>query len=339
MFTKDPRVGAPHPDPVTRVWHRRPPHGRPRITLRHIEIALGLLWLLDGGLQFQPFMFTAGFFDGILGMANMGLPGPVSTADFHIASLLSAHPAWWNAAFATLQIALGVGLLWRRTARAALAVSIIWALGVWVVGEGFGASFMGGTSLLTGAPGAALIYAVVAIVLFTACGWRGPGSLRLKGFAVASWAVIWVGAAMFELDAVNYAANVPGAQIVNGAHGLPGPITSLNRSIGRLLAGHGTAFAVGLGLVAAAVGLGALFSRTRRGALVAGVGLAFLVGVVGQDLGELLSGQATDPGSGPPLIILALAIWVVTRPGPAPGPHVSSETVASPNVRLPEPAF
>jgi hypothetical protein len=291
-------------------------------------VALGLLWLLDGALQFQPFMFTVGFFDGILGMANMGLPGPVSTADYHVATLISAHPAWWNAGFASLQVALGAGLLWRRSARGALVVSIPWALGVWVVGEGFGGSFMGGTSLITGAPGAALIYGVVAVLLLGGFTGRGLSSPRLRAFAVASWAVIWVIGALFELEATNHAATVPGAQIVDGAHGLPAPITSLNRDIGRLLAGHGAGFALGLGLAGAAVGLGVLSSRTRPGALIAGVVLATLVGIVGQDLGELLSGQATDPGSGPPLVILALAVWAVTKSAPVPGRYPADETVA-----------
>ena len=47
-----------------------------RVTRRGVEIALGALWLVDGALQFQPTMFTRGFFVDTLGMANMGLPGP-----------------------------------------------------------------------------------------------------------------------------------------------------------------------------------------------------------------------------------------------------------------------
>ena len=49
-----------------------------RLTRRHLEIALGALWFVDGLLQLQPFMFTREFYNGVLGMANMGLPGPVA---------------------------------------------------------------------------------------------------------------------------------------------------------------------------------------------------------------------------------------------------------------------
>src|SRR5580704_16165052 len=116
---------------------------------RRLEIALGALWLLDGALQFQPYMFSQAFFAGILGMANMGLPRSLSNADVRVASLLVAHPVVWNAIFASLQVALGLGLLWPRTARLARLVSIPWALGVWIIGEGVGGLFMGATSLVT----------------------------------------------------------------------------------------------------------------------------------------------------------------------------------------------
>src|SRR5205807_768696 len=126
----------------------------------------GVLWLLDGALQFQPYMFTDAFFKDILGMANMGLPGPVATLDYDLAKMLGTHPVAWNAAFASLQVGLGLGLLWRRTATVARGASVAWALGVWAVGEGFGGVFMPGTSLVTGAPGAALLYAVAAVLLW-----------------------------------------------------------------------------------------------------------------------------------------------------------------------------
>jgi hypothetical protein len=41
--------------------HARSPSHRIRITCRHLQIALSLLWLLDGALQLQPFMLGTGF--------------------------------------------------------------------------------------------------------------------------------------------------------------------------------------------------------------------------------------------------------------------------------------
>ncbi len=121
-----------------------------------------MIWVLDGALQFQPYMFSNAFFANMLGMANMGLPGPVSSGIYQVTRLLTMHPVIWNALFASLQVVIGIGLMWGRSAALARCVSIVWALGVWVVGEGVGALFMPGTSALNGAPGAALLYAVVA---------------------------------------------------------------------------------------------------------------------------------------------------------------------------------
>jgi hypothetical protein len=47
----------------------------------------------------------------------------------------------------------------------------------------------------------------------------------------------------------------------------------------------------------------------RRVSLVTGIVVAVFVGLVGQDLGATFTGHGTDPGSGPLLILLALALW------------------------------
>ena len=103
------------------------------VTRRRLELALGGIWLLDGALQFQPSMFSTSFFADLLGMANMGLPGPLAALVYRVSGLVGAHPVAWNAAFASLQVLIGAGLLWPRTARVARPVSIGWALAVWVV--------------------------------------------------------------------------------------------------------------------------------------------------------------------------------------------------------------
>jgi hypothetical protein len=82
------------------------------VTGRRLELALGGVWLLDGALQFQPSMFSKSFFADLLGMADMGLPGPLAALVYRVSGLVGAHPVAWNAAFASLQVLIGAGQAW-----------------------------------------------------------------------------------------------------------------------------------------------------------------------------------------------------------------------------------
>ena len=80
---------------------------------RGLQIALGVLWLADGALQLQPFMFGRGFVNQILMPAYMGSPAGVTGPAMAFTRLVLHAPAAWNAAFAVTQLLLGAGLLWR----------------------------------------------------------------------------------------------------------------------------------------------------------------------------------------------------------------------------------
>ena len=90
---------------------------------------------------------------------------------------------------------------------------------------------------------------------------------------------------------------------------------ALNHHAGQLLAGHGAVFAVTAAVAQVAIGLAILRPRWRRAALGAGTALAVTYGLLGQDLGGLLTGRATDPGTAPLLVLFALALWPRRRPG------------------------
>jgi hypothetical protein len=61
-----------------------------------------------------------------------------------------------------------------------------------------------------------------------------------------------------------------------------------------------------------------VWGATARPALVLAVLLAMFIWVAGEDFGGVLTGHATDPGSGPLLILLAAAFWPRRR-APSPG--------------------
>jgi hypothetical protein len=165
------------------------------MTRRRLQIALGVLWLLDGVLQAQPFMFTRDFATQVIAPSCQGQPGFVAAPVHWVSTTIAAHPVAWNVPFALIQLLLGVGLLVPRTARAALAASIAWALGVWYLGEGLGGLASGDAALSTGAPGSALLLAVLA-----AAAWPDHDAARESPapWLPFAWAAVWVGAAVFE---------------------------------------------------------------------------------------------------------------------------------------------
>ena len=281
---------------------------------RRLCQVLGLLWMLDGALQLQPYMWGPGFFADLIGMANMGLPHSVERLDVHLTELLSAHPLAWDLLFAGIQIGLGFGLLGDRFRRAALALSVVWGIGVWVVGEGFGGMFMPGTSMLNGAPGPVLLYVVAAILL-----WPEWSPQRRARLARAAWSALWLGTAFLELGAANHAPGVPAAEVGDGAGLSPWPVSVLQRVVGHHLEGRGLAFAVVAGVAGAAVGA-LVWPRSTRGfALAAASVLSALYWALGQDLGGLSTGRATDPAAGPLWVLLAALVWTSAPVRAAPG--------------------
>src|SRR5450631_3866591 len=133
-------------------------------TQRTIQVILGLFWILDAALQFQPYMFGQGFVHSFILANASGQPAPIAWFLTHMGHFLSPHVAVWNAFFALIQLCIGTGLLFRRTVRPALVVSFFWALGVWVLGEGLGMLFTGTATALTGAPGSVFIYGCLGLM-------------------------------------------------------------------------------------------------------------------------------------------------------------------------------
>ena len=65
-----------------------------------------------------------------------------------------------------MQLFLALGIAWRPTVKLALAASVAWSLGVWWLGEGLGGVLNGTADPVTGAPGAVILYALLAVLLW-----------------------------------------------------------------------------------------------------------------------------------------------------------------------------
>ena len=120
---------------------------------RALQLGLGVIWLLDAALQYQPYMFSEGFPHQILAPVGPGNPGWVAQPVRWAAHLTANHVVAMNALFATAQLLIALGLFTRATVRLALAGSVLWALGVWWMGEGLGGLLVGPQSPIMGSPG------------------------------------------------------------------------------------------------------------------------------------------------------------------------------------------
>jgi hypothetical protein len=289
---------------------------RRTITRRDLQIALGALWVLDAALQAQPFMFTRAFATQMIAGTGQGQPGFVS-GPVHLGSVIvAASPVAWNVLFAGIQLLLGVGLLVRRTARLSLAASIGWALGVWYLAEGLSGLASGHASLLTGAPGSALLYAVLAAAAWS----RGGTSERAPArWLVPAWALLWIGAAIFQLlPGQNTGAGVAGV-LSSSASAAPHWLAGLDTSMASWSNRNGALAVSVAAAIPFLVGVGALSRRTRTWAFAAGLVVSVAIWVFGQDLGQLYSGQATDPNTAPLIALMAVVLIAGSTRGAVAG--------------------
>jgi hypothetical protein len=275
------------------------------ITRRTLQIGLGLLWLLDGALQLQPFMFGRAFGRTELATAGAGQPGIVSHPVHWAAQIVIAHPALTNSGFAAIQVALGLGLLWRPSVRSALVASIGWGTAVWFLGEGLGGLATGET-LLTGAPGAALLYALIAFFAFP--DRHGRSSVAPSRWAVPAWSGLWVMGAGLQLAAGNNSGRSFSSMFSDAGSEAGGWIGSLDAHLSHLHIANG----VVAGFIALEV-LIAMWSfvpgAVQKVSLVVGSTVALATWLLVQGLGDLTTGQATDPNSGPLIVLLGLAAF------------------------------
>ena len=283
---------------------------------RRLQVALGLIWLVDGALQLQPFMFSPSFVTQIIAPNAIRQPGFVAAPVTFMAHLIEPRVVLFNAFAATIQLLIGLGLIYRPTVKVALLASFGWALGIWWIGEGLGGLLTGTASPLTGAPGAALLYVLVGLIAWPAAGLQTGGAaargrLGERG-ARGAWAVLWVGLAVLWLLPANRAAGAVHDAIANARSGA-GWLSSVQSSVAAAAAGRGVAIAIVTACLSVAIGLGVLFDRWTKPFLALSVVIALVYFVVGQGMGGVLTGSGTDPGTGPLLILLAVSVYPAHR--------------------------
>ena len=320
-------------DPHRSIAHRL------HVSRRTLQIALGLFWVLDGLLKFQPALFKPAFVNLVIRPMASDQPSLISSSINHMANFLSHEATMWVAVFGLVEIAIGVAILSRRTVKPALVVSFIWGAGIYLFGEGFGMVLTGHTSPLVGAPGAVCFYILLGVIV-----WpkeeRDPGRLRAGADSSAAaygpfggtgallvWAAIWVFEAIIWMFPSNRTGNAISSQMSDTAGGEPGWYAHLLNSFGHAFTGAGVWVAVLLAVTSIVIALGPLVSN--RPQLFIGLGIALALGywVTGQGLGELLTGAGTDPSNGPIIALIGLSILPLVpmrATDPTPAAHFVS---------------
>ena len=207
---------------------------------------LGLIWVLVGALQFQSFMYGKGFIQLLQGL-TAGQPGWVASSVNQGAATMQSHQAIFNTGAALIQVAIGFGILYKRTTKPAILVSFAWALAVWWFGEAFGMMFMATTpmggipmaSALTGAPGAVLLYALIGAIVWP--NDRPGGLLGVRGARIA-WAALWLVMAWLWLVEAGGANGIHNA--INAAPSGMSWLSSVQDGFASITKGNGVIFAI-----------------------------------------------------------------------------------------------
>ena len=133
------------------------------------------------------------------------------------------------------------------------------------------------------------------------------GPLGDRG-GLAVWSTVWGRSVLLWLEILfRPVYSVSGSLIEASGDSMPW-LSSLQRSLSTGLAGDGKAIAAILLAVSLVIAAG-VWTRWRRETLILGIIVSLVYWMLGQSLGGLTTGSATDPNVGPLFVLLALALW------------------------------
>jgi hypothetical protein len=293
-----------------------------RKTLQRI---IGVLWLIDGLLQLQPQMFTMNMVNGIMKPMLQGQPGIFEPSLQFIVNQTTLHLTAVNLLIAIVQILLGLGFLFLSGdwVKWLVLASIVWAFIVWYGGEGMNMLLTGTASILTGAPGAVLLYPLLGLAVYprnqstTSTGATrkasddGLISRRLLRYILAGF---WCFAALLQLQPYwwqdGQISQAVGAMVGQGGLNavLVDPVLT---QISNATANIETSLNIALIIVFLAIGIGLAVVKDEhvRPFLIASIIVSGLFWYFSQAFGMILTGMATDFNSGLLVVVIALACW------------------------------
>jgi hypothetical protein len=242
-----------------------------------------------------------------------GQPGWLSNSLLWAAHLARHDLGVFNTLFALVQVAIGLGLLYRPTVRLALLLSFAWTIVVWWFGEAFGMMLMTMASPLTGAPGAVFLYGLVGLMVWPAA--RPGGLLGVRG-ARTAWCALWLVMAWLWLEEPSAGHAAISGALEAAPSGMVW-LSSLQIDLAHDIAGANVAIALVLSALSAAIGIAVAANWRARTFLWVAIALNLAYWVLGQGFGGMFQGGATDPNAGPLFVLLAYVLLTLVPLAPA----------------------
>lgn len=306
-YQEQHRENEPEPKTVDRVSE-----APARFILR---IGFALLWLFDGILQTQASMPQQ--------LASSGFAATTAGSPAWLVHLVHFGIALWNhhqvlAAVASVWVQVGIGFLLLlaprgRFSQLAGAISLAWAIVVFIFGESAGGIFMPDPSFLTGVPAAGIYIVASILLMLPEKGWSTPqrGRRLLFGYGLFLFGMAalqaWPGRGYYGgSDNTLSVSDVQMAQMRQ-----PHFLSAWLRDVAHFLVSYGAPFNVAVVVLLAVVGICFMTGRRRLvlPALAAYVAFCLFDWVFIEDFG-FLGGLGTDPSSMIPFIIVAWACYV-----------------------------
>jgi cytochrome oxidase Cu insertion factor (SCO1/SenC/PrrC family) len=279
-------------------------------TRTYLRMSFGVIWLIDGLLQFQASM-PLGLGSVVVKPSAAGTPGWLHALMLAGVGIWNNHPIALAVGTAWIQVGIGIVLLVSnaKVGRVVAGVSVGWAAMIWLIGNGAGGIFQSTGSILFGWPGATFFYVIAGVWLAL------PPSnfpekfsrytLRILSVVVGIAAVLqclpdrgfWHGGNANALTTMTQTmTTVP----------QPHVIASFSSSIGNLAGRMGGGFniIIVLWLAVCAVGLWMANSRSWRWPVWTLVAGCIFFWFVAEDA-AIFGGLATDLNSLVPIAVLA----------------------------------
>jgi thiosulfate dehydrogenase (quinone) large subunit len=126
-----------------------------------LRLLFGAVWAIDAYLKWQP-SFIHGY-AGDVGSAAQGQPDWLRPWFRFWRQLVSHDPRLLGYATAVIETLIALALLLGLARRAVYLGGALWSLGIWIIPEGFGSSFLAGATDI----GTAIMYALLFATLYS----------------------------------------------------------------------------------------------------------------------------------------------------------------------------